>query len=67
MLPPGAMVSSRSGLLPRALSVPVALLQSGSKSMAMDPGTIEGHADVRVLGCPLGPCWYPRATLLQGP
>ena len=66
VLPPGAMVLSISGLLPRAMSGSVAPSKPGSELMSVAPDTIEGLADIRGLDCHLGPCWGLRGTLPWG-
>lgn len=44
-LPPRAMVTSRPGLQPGAMSASMALLQLESMWMSMAPVTTEGHKD----------------------
>lgn len=56
-------MSSGSGLLLKAMSGSLALLQPGSVDVGA-PNTIGGNVNARVPGHHLGPCWCPKAMLL---
>lgn len=58
-------MSSGPGLLLRALSGSMALLQPVSVDVGAS-NTIGGNANARVLGYHLGPCWCPKAMLSPG-
>lgn len=62
-LPPGAKVTSRPGMLPRAMSGFMVLLRLGSVLLSMASVTTEGHSDAGGLVNHLSPCWYPIAML----
>lgn len=63
---PRARVMSRPGLLPRALSGSMVLLQPGSVLMPMTHAATKGHKDAQGLGCHLWPCGCLRTVSLLG-